>query len=158
MFQYLPELRTLWQFSQDVYQALGDGQALRVARRRWAVLRRDPEYQAVAELAEALGQREGGKLDKVLAFLAVPAAERVRTNSHVERANRRLRFAEKVRYKWRRRWVVRYVVLLLDVCWRQAAAEDQEPESQHPPPQPDQKGKAQATGSTQRKGRTNAGD
>jgi Transposase len=159
MFQYLPELRTLWQFSQDVYQALGDEQALQVARRRWTVLRRDPEYQAVAELAEALGQLEGGKLDKVLAFLSVPPAERVRTNNHVERANRRLRFAEKVRYKWRkRRWVVRYVVLLLDVCWRQAAAQDRELESQRPPPQPDPEGKAQATGSTQRKGRTIAGD
>jgi hypothetical protein len=43
MFQYLPELPTLWRFSQDVYQALGDEQALRVAR-RWTVLRRDPEY------------------------------------------------------------------------------------------------------------------
>lgn len=37
--------------------------------------------------------------------------------------NRRLRFCEKVRYKWRRRKrVVRWVVLLLDVSWRQAAA------------------------------------
>src|SRR5204863_5198908 len=114
-----PALRTPWQFSQDVYQAL------RVARRRWTVLKRDPEYQAVAELAEALGLLGGGKLDKVLAFLSVPAAERVRTNNQVERANRRLPFAEKVRYQWRkRRWVVRYVVLLLDVCWRQAAAKD----------------------------------
>jgi hypothetical protein len=163
MFEYLPELRTLWQFSQDVYAALRDEQALRVARRRWTVLKRDPEYQAVAELAAALGLLEGGKLDKVLAFLAVPAAERVRTNNHVERANRRLRFAEKVRYKWRkRRWVVRYVVLLLDVCWRQAAAGDHEPASQRPPPQPDgqpgQESKAQTTGSAQRKGRIAAGD
>ncbi len=99
----------------------------------------------------------------MLAFLSVPAAERVRTNNHVERANRRLRFAEKVRYKWRkRRWVVRYVVLLLDVCWRQAAAGDQEPDSQRSPPQPDgqpgQESKAQTTGSGQRKGRTAAGD
>jgi hypothetical protein len=164
MFGYLPELRTLWQFSQDVYEALRDDQALRVARRRWTVLRRDPEYQAVAELAAALGLLEGGKLDKVLAFLSVPAAERVRTNNHVERANRRLRFAEKVRYKWRRRrWVVRFVVLLLDVCWRQAAARDQELDCQRPPPPqtdgpPDQEAKAQATGTAERKGRKVAGD
>jgi hypothetical protein len=46
----------------------------------------------------------------------------VRTNNHVERMNRRLRFAEKVRYRWRKRkWVVRWVVLLLDVCWQEAA-------------------------------------
>jgi hypothetical protein len=158
-FPYRPARRTLGQFSQDVYAALGDEQALRGARRRWAVRRRDPEYQAVAELAAALGQLAGGKLDKVLAFLSVPAAERVRTNDPVGRANRRLRFAQKVRSTWRkRRWVVRYVVLLLDVCWRQAAAQDQEPESQRPPPQPTPEGKAQATASTQRKGRTITGD
>jgi hypothetical protein len=39
-----------------------------------------------------------------------------------EQQNRRLRFAEKVRCRWRsRKWVVRWVVLLLDVCWQQAA-------------------------------------
>ena len=134
-----------------------------MARRRWTVLRRDPEYQAVAELAAALGLLEGGKLDKVLAFRSVPAAERVRTNNQVERANRRWRFAEKVRYQWRRRrWLVRYVVLLLDVCWRQPAAEDHGLDNQRPPPQPGgppgQEFKAQATGSAQRKGRIAAGD
>src|SRR2546421_5228154 len=126
MFQYLPELRTLRQFSQDVYEALQDGQALRVARRRWTVLRRDPEYQAVAELAAALGLLEGGKLDQVLAFLSVPAAERVRTNNHVERANRRLRFAATVRSEWRkRRRGGGYLGLLLGGGWREAAAPDQ---------------------------------
>jgi hypothetical protein len=36
----------------------------------------------------------------------------------VERTNRRLRFLEKVRYKWRRRrTLVRFVVLTLDL-WR----------------------------------------
>jgi len=46
----------------------------------------------------------------------------VRTNNHVERANRRLRFWEKARYKWRRRrWVVRFVLLALDRWWWQAA-------------------------------------
>jgi transposase-like protein len=110
----------------------------------------------VAELAEALGQLDGSKLDKVLAFLSVPAAERVRTNNHVERANRRLRFAEKVRYRWRqRRWVVSYVVLLLDVYWRQAAAQGREPAATAPA-RPG--GKAPTAPSPQRKGRTIAGD
>src|SRR5262245_6083859 len=67
MLAYLPELRTLRSFSQDLYRLLDDSRTLRVA-----------------------------------------------TNNHVERLNRRLRFAEKVRYRWRKRkWVVRWVVLLL---------------------------------------------
>jgi hypothetical protein len=42
----------------------------------------------------------------------------VRTNNHVERTNRLLRFLEKVRYKWRRRrTLVRFVVLSLDALW-----------------------------------------
>src|SRR6516225_2679374 len=64
----------------------------------------------------------GSKLAKGMALVQQPAGGQVRTNNHVERLNRRLRFAEKVRYRWRKRkWVVRWVVLLLDVCWRQAA-------------------------------------
>jgi hypothetical protein len=43
----------------------------------------------------------------------------VRTNNHVERVSRRLRYFEKVRYKWRRRrTIVRFVILALD-RWRQ---------------------------------------
>jgi hypothetical protein len=57
-----------------------------------------------------------------MAFVGQPVDKQVRTNNHVERLNRRLRFAEKVRYRWRqRKWVVRWVVLLLDVYWGQAA-------------------------------------
>ena len=55
--------------------------------------------------------------------------QRVRTNNHVERTNRRLRYLEKVRYKWRRRrTIVRFVVLALN-RWRQkqAKAEDTPP-------------------------------
>lgn len=64
----------------------------------------------------------GPKLTKAMAFVQQPAEKQVRTNNHVERLNRRLRFAEKVRYRWRKRkWVVRWVVLLLDIAWQQAA-------------------------------------
>jgi hypothetical protein len=63
-----------------------------------------------------------GKFKKAVAFVYSPAAEKVRTNNHVERANRGLRFCEKVRYKWRRRkWVLRFVLLALDRWWSQAA-------------------------------------
>jgi hypothetical protein len=44
----------------------------------------------------------------------------VRTNNHVERANRKLRFDEKVRYKFRaRRSLDRFLRLRLDVLARQ---------------------------------------
>jgi hypothetical protein len=123
MFQYLPELRPLWYFSQDIYRLLDDSKTLRVARWRYTLLRQDPKYQAVRELVEALDLLAGPKLAKGMAFVGQPAGEQVRTNNHVERMNRRLRFAEKVRYRWRRRkWVVRWVVLLLEVYWEQAAA------------------------------------
>ena len=38
-----------------------------------------------------------------MAYLNNPVNQRVRTNNHVERANRTIRMLEKVRYKWRRR-------------------------------------------------------
>lgn len=112
MFGYLPELGTLWRFAQEAYKAWGTEQSLKVARWRWARLRNDPEYRAVPELAEALEGLGKGKLEKTLAFLGQPLARRQKTNNHVERMNRRLRFDEKVRYKWRRRKsIVRWVLL-----------------------------------------------
>ncbi len=122
MVAYLPELRLLCSFSQDLYRLLDDSQTLRVARWRYTWLRHDPRYQEVRELVAALDLLAEPKLTKAMAFLGQPAGSQVRTNNHVERMNRRLRFAEKVRYRWRqRKWVVRWVVLLLDIGWQQAA-------------------------------------
>jgi hypothetical protein len=122
MLAYLPELRPLCSFSQDIYQLLDNSQTLRVARWRYTWLRYEPKYQEVKELVEALEVLAEPKLTKAMSFLSQPVEKQVRTNNHVERMNRRLRFAEKVRYRWRKRkWVVRWVVLLLDVSWRQAA-------------------------------------
>jgi hypothetical protein len=121
MFGYLPELRTLWYFSQDLYHLLEGSTTLHVARWRYTLLQHDARYQEVRELAKALDLLAEPKLTKALAFVEQPAGQRQRTNNHVERMNRRLRFAEKVRYRWRRRrWVVRWVVLLLDVVWQEA--------------------------------------
>ena len=112
MFGYLPELRVLWKFSQDAYRAWGTDQSLKVARRRWTRLRKAPAYQAVPELQGVLGWLCGERLERTLAFLGRPAAERQRTSNHVERMNRRLRFDEKVRYRWRlRKSIVRWVLL-----------------------------------------------
>jgi hypothetical protein len=147
MLAYLPELRPLCSFSQDLYRLLDDSQTLRVARWRYTWLYCDPKYQGVRELVEALDLLAGPKLTKAMAFLGQPAGGRVRTNNHVERMNRRLRFAEKVRYRWRKRkWVVRWVVLLLDGYWRQAAAaaaadEGAKPSAERSPPQSGATGK-----------------
>jgi hypothetical protein len=119
---YLPELRALWSFSQDLYRLLDDSRTLRVASWRYTWLRYDPKYREVRELVEALELMAEPKLTKAMTFVQQPLASRVRTNNHVEGMNRRLRFAEKVRYRWRKRkWVVRWVVLLLDLWWHQAA-------------------------------------
>jgi hypothetical protein len=139
---YLPELRLLRSFSQDIYRLVEESKTLRVARWRWTWLRYDPKYEGVKELVEALEVLAEPKLTKAMAFVQQPRGKQVRTNNHVERMNRRLRFAEKVRYRWRKRkWVVRWVVLLLDLCWQQAAkaaAADKgaKPSRERPPPQP----------------------
>jgi hypothetical protein len=147
LFAYLPELRPLQSFSQDIYRLLDDSKTVRVARWRHTWLRYDPEYQGVRELVEALELLAEPKLAKAMAFVQQPRGRQVRTNNHVERMNRRLRFAEKVRYRWRKRkWVVRWVVLLLDVCWQQAAeavaaAKRAKQSRQRSPPQPSIRGK-----------------
>jgi hypothetical protein len=122
LLAYLPGLRPLWSFSQDVYRLLDSSRTWRVAPWRYTWLRHDPRYQGVLELVEAAELLADPKLTKAMAFVQQPAGRQVRTNNHVKRMNRRLRFAEKVRYRWRRRrWVVRWVVLLLDDGWQQAA-------------------------------------
>ena len=79
---------------------------------------RDPTFRAVPELVRALEQLSPEKFPKVMAYLNNPVSQRVRTNNHVERTNRMVRFLEKVRYKWRRRkTLVRFVVLRLDHIW-----------------------------------------
>jgi Transposase len=142
LLAYLPELRLLRSFCQNIYRLLEDSRTLQVARWRWTWLRYDAQYQQVSELVEAMELLADPKLSKALAFVQQPTSKQVRTNNHVERMNRRLRFAEKVRYRWRKRkWVVRWVVLLLDLCWRQGAkgapaAQRAKPSEERSPPQP----------------------
>ena len=75
-------------------------------------LEEQPGVPGVPELKAALEGLGKEKLEKTLAFLTRPAAERQKTNNHAERINRRLRFDEKVRYRWRsRKSIVRWVLL-----------------------------------------------
>jgi transposase len=114
MFAYLPELRTLWYFCRDVYVLFSTEQVIRLARRRRTLLLKDADYQEVPELVKAMGLLKAEKFDKMVAFLECPMGQQVRTNNHVERANRKLRFDEKVRYKFRtRRSLDRFLCLRL---------------------------------------------
>jgi hypothetical protein len=166
MFEYLPELRTLWQFVRDVYQLFEAGQkGTGVAQRRRARLVREADYQGVPELVEALAMLEEEKFAKMVAFLRSPLGERVRTNNHVERTNRKLRFYEKVRYKWRRRrTLVRFVVLALDQWWQAARRRDQAAKEKEPgggatePPPKQAMPSVKTTGGIRTNTETKAGD
>jgi hypothetical protein len=123
MLGYLPELSTLRRFADRIYWLFDTPKDLHQAGCRRAAIVREAEFQAVPELAKAMEQIEEAKFAKLMAYLKNPLSRRVRTNNHVERTNRMFRFLEKVRYKWRRRkTLVRFVVLKLDVIWRERTA------------------------------------
>lgn len=120
MFQYLPTLRTLRQFVLAVHRLFDPDQSPHQARCRRAALVKTPAFLADPDLAQALAMLTSAKFDKMIASLHSPAGQRVRTNNHVERVNRCLRYFEKVRYKWRRRRaIVRFIVLAIDRWYRQ---------------------------------------
>ena len=123
MLGYLPELKTLRDFVDRLEMLFEEGQSEALAWGRHAALLRSGASPAVPELATAIGGLPAEKFAKMIAFLESRACERVRTNNHVERVNRKLRYEEKARYKWRkRRTTVRFLVLLLDRFWRQERA------------------------------------
>jgi len=123
MLSYLPELRTLRDFVDGLAMLFEEGQGEARAWSRHAALIANRSFLAVPELASAVGALAAEKFAKTIAFLKSPACRRVRTNNHVERVNRKLRYEEKARYKWRkRRTTVRFLVLLLDRYWRQERA------------------------------------
>jgi transposase len=122
MFQYLPALRGLRKFVLQVYQLFDPDLSLGQVCNRWVNLVTAPEFLADPDLARALAMLTEEKMAKLSAYLDSPLGQRVRTNNHVERTNRRLRYLEKVRYKWRRRrTIVRFVVLAFN-RWRQKQA------------------------------------
>jgi transposase-like protein len=118
MLEYLPELATLRRFADRIYWLFDTPKDVHQASCRRAALVRESAFLAVPELAKALEQLSAEKFPKMMAYLRSPIGQRVRTNNHVERTNRKIRFWEKVRYKWRRRrTLVRFVVLKLDEVW-----------------------------------------
>jgi len=122
MFQYLPGLVPLRQFCLEVYELFNTEQVARLARRRRTLLLKKAEYCQVPELEQAMGLLNKDKFDKMITFLESPVGQLVRTNNHVERTNRKLRFDEKVRYKFRSmRSLDRFLRLRLDRLARQLA-------------------------------------
>jgi len=80
-------------------------------------MRRNKVYLGNEHLLKALVVMNKDNMTKLLTYLDSPpsARSKVRTNNHVERCNRVLRYLEKVRYKWRRRrTIVRHILLQLD--------------------------------------------
>jgi len=144
MFAALPALRTLREFVLKVYRLFDPKQTPHQARCRRAALVACPEFQADPDLKRALAMLTAEKFDKMIAYLHSPARKRVRTNNHVERTNRRLRYFEKVRYKWRRRrTMVRFIVLAID-RWRQRQAVAEKAKPRKPKPQLQESTKAAA--------------
>jgi transposase-like protein len=109
MLGYLPALRSLREFADKLHQLFAPEQSEHQAWCRWRALQASSEFQAIPELAKALERVAETKFAKMIAFLRGPARRRrlARTNNHVERCNHKLRYCEKVRYKGRRRTLVR---------------------------------------------------
>jgi Transposase len=146
MLSYLPELAVLRDFADRIAWLFDTPKDYHQASCRRSVIVRDAAFRAVPELVKALEQLGPEKFPKIMAYLNNPVSRRVRTNNHVERTNRMIRFLEKVRYKWRRRkTLVRFVVLRLDHIWSHWAPAEvgeerspeilRRPEAQPPPRQ-----------------------
>jgi hypothetical protein len=136
MLAALPALWDLRYFVLSVYALFDPDLTSKEACRRRTALLKEARFQADEDLARALAMLPLEKFRKMIAYVHSPAGQRVRTNNHVERANRRLRYLEKVRYKWRRRrTTVRFVVLALD-RWRQRQLQAQEAARSVPDPSP----------------------
>ena len=109
-----PTLVTLRKFTDDVHELFSLRRRPDKAWRIWRRMRRCAKYRNIPSLAKALEILSKANIEKLLVYLDKPLADRTktRTNNHVERCNRKLRYLEKVRYKWRRsKTIVRHVLL-----------------------------------------------
>lgn len=109
-----PKLGVLRSFIDDLHELFAVRRSKDKAWQIWRRMRRNPSYLSNEHLCKALQVLNKDNMTKLLSYLDSPASVRskVRTNNHVERCNRVLRYLEKVRYKWRRRrTIVRHVLL-----------------------------------------------
>lgn len=126
MLSYLPELADFRRFTERLHWLMGKTTTSR--RQAWArraVLLKDKEFGAIPELAKAMKQLSGEKFKKLVVYLDAPGEKQVRTNNHVERANRWVRLYEKVRYKWRRGETLDlFLNLMIHRDWQQKLTDD----------------------------------
>lgn len=119
MLNYLPSLNILRTFMDKIYALFSADQTRQQAGCRRSAIVRTTSFHGIPELAKAIEMLSPDKFEKMMAFLHSAAGQQVRTNNHVERANRKLRYFEKVRYKWRRRRpIVRFLLLSLQRWWK----------------------------------------
>src|SRR3954453_21909499 len=88
MLEYLPEVAVLRRFADRMYWLFDTPKDFHQASCRRSAIVRDPTFRVVPELVKALEQLEPEKFAKLMAYLNNPVNRRVRTNNHVERANR----------------------------------------------------------------------
>ena len=109
-----PTLRTLRSFVDDLHELFALRRSKKQAWKIWRRMRRNKVYLRNEHLRKALEVLNKDNMTKLLTYLDRPpsARSKVRTNNHVERCNRVIRYLEKVRYKWRRRrTIVRHILL-----------------------------------------------
>lgn len=109
-----PTLGVLRRFVSELHKLFSVRRSKNQAWKIWRRMRRNRTYLNNDYLYKALEVLNKDNMEKLLHYLGSPSATRskVRTNNHVERCNRVLRYLEKVRYKWRRRkTIVRHILL-----------------------------------------------
>lgn len=109
-----PTLGTLRFFVDDLHELFAVRRSKDQAWKIWRRMRRNRAYLNNPHLCKALEILSKDNMLKLLTYLDSPLSLRskTRTNNHVERCNRVLRYLEKVRYKWRRRrTIVRHILL-----------------------------------------------
>lgn len=117
LLQLSPTLATLRAFADDLYELFAMRRTPEKAWSIWRRMRRNNTYLANSDLQKALDILCKENMRKLLCYLDEPPElrSRIRTNNHVERCNRKIRYLEKVRYKWRkRRTIVRHILLQFD--------------------------------------------
>ena len=109
-----PTLEILRSFVNDLHKLFAVRRSKDQAWKIWRRMRRNQSYLRNEHLCKALEVLRKENMVKLLTYLdrALSTRSKIRTNNHVERCNRVLRYLEKVRYKWRRRrTIVRHILL-----------------------------------------------
>ena len=109
-----PSLGTLRKFVDDMHELFAIRRSKKQAWKIWRRMRCNKSYLNNEHLKKALDVLTKQNMEKLLHYLDGPTSTRckTRTNNHVERCNRVLRYLEKVRYKWRRRkTIIRHILL-----------------------------------------------